>query len=70
MKNITTRQVIDIILILLLLIFVVQNIETVKIKFLLYALDLPFIILIVIVFFIGFYTAKVFNLKDNTNKND
>lgn len=63
MKNISTRQIIDIVLILLLLIFVGQNLESVKVKLLMFGFELPIIILIVATFFIGFYTAKVFTSK-------
>jgi uncharacterized integral membrane protein len=60
MKNVTTRQIIDIILIVLLLIFIGQNLESVKVKFLMFAFELPLVILIAVVFFIGYYTAKAF----------
>ena len=60
MKNISFRQIIDIVLIVLLLIFVGQNLESVKVKFLFFGFELPLVILITSVFFIGFYTAKTF----------
>jgi uncharacterized integral membrane protein len=61
MKNITTRQIIDIVLIVLLLVFIGQNLESVKVKLLVFGFELPLVILIAVVFFIGFFTAKAFN---------
>ena len=63
MKSINTRQIIDIVLILLLLIFSGQNLESVKVKILMFGFELPLVILIGSVFFIGFYTAKSFSKK-------
>lgn len=60
-NQITIRQVINIILIILLLTFTLQNFESVTVKFLFFGFQLPLVILIVIVFFIGFLIAK--NLK-------
>jgi uncharacterized integral membrane protein len=60
MKNITNRQIIDIALIVLLLIFIGQNLESVKVKLLMFGFELPIVILIAIVFFIGYFTAKTF----------
>ena len=58
MKNISTRQIIDIVLLILLLIFIGQNLESVKVKFIAFGFEMPLVILIAIVFFIGYYTAK------------
>jgi uncharacterized integral membrane protein len=63
MKKLTTKQIIDIVLILLLLIFAAQNVAPVKLKFLFFGFDLPLIILIAFTYFIGFYTAKLFKTK-------
>lgn len=63
MKNISTKQVIDIVLIILLLIFIGQNLESVRVRFLFIGFNLPLVILITLVFFIGFYTAKAFEKK-------
>jgi uncharacterized integral membrane protein len=60
MKNVSTRQIIDIVLIVLLLVLIGQNLESVKVKFLMFAFELPLVILIAIVFFIGYFTAKAF----------
>jgi len=59
--NLTPKQVLNILLIIALLIFISQNLEMVRVKFLFFRFELPIIILIGLVFFIGFFTAHVFN---------
>ncbi|HOY39784.1 MAG: LapA family protein [Bacteroidales bacterium] len=59
MKNITVKHVILAISVLLLLIFTFQNLETVRVHFLFFDFGMPLVILIVLVFFIGFFTAWV-----------
>jgi uncharacterized integral membrane protein len=63
MRKISFRQIIDIILILLTLIFVGQNLESVMVRFLFIKFNLPLMIIIAFVFFTGFFTAKVFTGK-------
>lgn len=60
MKKLTARQIIDIVLIVILLIFAGQNVASVHLKFLVFGFDLPLIILIAFVFFIGYLTALLF----------
>ena len=69
MKNITPRQIVDIVLIALLLVFIGQNLESVKVKFLFFGFELPLFILILIVFFIGYYTAKTMHLFPQCDHN-
>ena len=73
MKKLTTKQIIDIILIIVLLIFAGQNVASVHLKFLVFGFDLPLIILIAFAFFIGYLTALLFRKpgkQDNkTGKN-
>jgi len=59
----TPRQIIDILLLAILIIFVAQNVESVKVRFLFFGFDLPLIVIIAITFFIGFFTSKVFSRK-------
>lgn len=59
--NLTPKHVLNIFLIIVLLIFVAQNLEIVRVKFIFFRFELPIIILIGLVFFIGFFTAHVFN---------
>ncbi|KAF5071237.1 hypothetical protein DSECCO2_214090 [anaerobic digester metagenome] len=63
MKSITTKQIINISLIILLLIFTFQNLANVQVKLLFFGFELPLVILIIIVFFMGYFTARVFNRK-------
>jgi len=62
MKNITTRQVVNILLIIVLLIFVGQNLEQIRVKFLVFGFEMPLVILITVVFIIG-YLVAVFSRK-------
>ncbi|MBW6492238.1 MAG: DUF1049 domain-containing protein [Lentimicrobium sp.] len=61
MKKLSTRQIVIISLIGLLLLFILQNLEVVRVKFLVFGFQLPLVILIIIVFLIGFFTGKPFN---------
>ncbi len=61
--NVTIKQVIDILLITLLIVFIAQNVESVNVKFLFLDFDLPLIVIVAIAFFIGFFTSKVFSKK-------
>jgi uncharacterized integral membrane protein len=63
MKNLTTNQIINIVLIIVMLLFIGQNLEMVKVRFLFFGFELPLFILIAIVFFIGYYTAIAFRKR-------
>lgn len=65
MNNISIKRIIDISLIVLLLIFIIQNFGSVMVKFLVFGFQLPLIILIAVVFLIGFFTARVFFNKNS-----
>jgi uncharacterized integral membrane protein len=62
--NFNYRKVFNLSLLGLLLIFVLQNLENTKVKFLFFGFELPLIILIIIVFFTGYFTAVSFK-KEN-----
>lgn len=64
MKNLTTRQIVDILLIALLIVFIAQNLDTVTVKFLSFGFQLPIIVLIIAVFALGYYTANVFRKRN------
>jgi len=68
--NLTPKQVFDILLLTILIIFIGQNVESVKVKFLFFGLEVPLIIIIVISFLIGFYTSKVFSRKKKHNQTE
>lgn len=57
------KQILNILLIILLLIFVGQNLGMVQVTILFAKLELPLAIIIGIVFFVGFFTALVFRSK-------
>ncbi|ROI10250.1 hypothetical protein EGH90_03290 [Kaistella haifensis] len=64
MKNLTTRQIVDILLIALLIVFIAQNLDTVMVKFLSFGFQLPIIVLIIAVFALGYYTANVLRKRN------
>jgi uncharacterized integral membrane protein len=57
MQKLTTKQYINIALILLTLVFVGINIEPVRVSFLFFGIDMPLIILMAVLFFIGYLVA-------------
>ena len=61
----TPKQIVDLLLIALLIVFVSQSIESAKVQFLFFGFELPLIVIIAITFFIGFFTAKAFSKKKN-----
>ncbi len=63
MKNINIKKMIDILLIILLMVFIIQNLENVMVKFITMQFELPLIVLILAVFALGYYTSKVFRKK-------
>lgn len=63
MKNLSNNQIFNIVLIIILLLFIGQNLEMVKVRFLFFGFELPLFILIAIVFFIGYYTAIAFRKR-------
>lgn len=64
MKNLTTRQIVDILLIALLIVFIAQNLDTVMVKFLSFGFQMPIIVLIIAVFALGYYTANVLRKRN------
>ena len=68
--NLTPKQIVSIILLILLIAFVGQNIDNVPINFLAWTFNLPLIILILITFFIGFFTKTVFANRKRAPKVD
>jgi uncharacterized integral membrane protein len=58
MNKLNTRQIINIVLIILLLVFTEQNLDGARVDFLMFAFELPLVILIALVFFAGFIQRK------------
>ncbi|MDD2344877.1 MAG: LapA family protein [Bacteroidales bacterium] len=68
-KENTTKKVINLILIILLVIFVMLNLETTKVRLIFVTVDMPLVILISFVFLIGYFVGKTFSpIKCNDNK--
>lgn len=68
-KENTTKKIINIILIIILIIFVMLNLETTKVSLIFITVDMPLVILISFVFFIGYFVGKTFTpRKCNENK--
>jgi uncharacterized integral membrane protein len=61
--NLTPMQVLYFILLVLLIVFIVQNMESVMVKFLFFGFKMPLIIIIIVVFIAGILTSKVFKKK-------
>lgn len=57
LKNISFSQILGIIALVLLITFVMQNLSNVSVKFIRWTFDIPIFLLIIIVFFVGFYTS-------------
>ncbi len=66
--NLTPKQIIYIILLTLLLIFIVQNVDNIKVSFFYSSFELPLIIIIVVAFSIGFITSKFIPKKQIKEK--
>ena len=67
--NMTPKQVLYFILLALLIVFIVQNTESVMVKFLFFGFKMPLVIIIVVVFIAGVLTSKVFTKKVKQVKN-
>lgn len=61
--RITFRQVFDILLLVVLLIFIIQNLVSTEVKFLFFKFTMPLIVIIIVVFLIGFFTHRTFSKK-------
>jgi|GEM_PF-3220068 uncharacterized integral membrane protein len=59
MKNLTTGQYINIALILLVLVFIGQNTQTVEVKFLFFKPEIPLIVIILASLLFGYVTALI-----------
>ena len=61
MKKLSAKQYGYMLLILVILIITAQNIEQVDLNFFAYEFQLPLIVLLGFVFFLGFFTAIIFS---------
>lgn len=61
--NLTLKQIINLLFIALLIVFIAQNAESVKVRYIFWEFNLPLIVIIAISFFVGVFTSKVFSKK-------
>lgn len=59
LKNLTVSQIIGIIGIILLITFIVQNMENVYVRLIIWNVQIPLFLLIIIAFIIGFYASII-----------
>lgn len=64
MQKLTTAQIINLVLILLVIIFIGQNLDTIGVKFLFFQFNLPLIVIILLCLLIG-YLSAIFLRKNN-----
>lgn len=64
MNSRNLKKGINISMLILLLVFVLQNLDVTKVKFLFFGFELPLIVLIFIVFFMGYFTAVSFRKEE------
>lgn len=63
MKNISFLQIFYALLLLIALIVIVQNWVTVKVKFLMFAVEMPMVILLILVFAAGYFSSQLLRRK-------
>jgi uncharacterized integral membrane protein len=68
--NLTPKQLLYIVLLVLLLVFVGQNVDYVRVKFLFFGFELPLIVIIGGSFLIGFFAAVTFRRKSKADPNE
>jgi uncharacterized integral membrane protein len=59
------RKVVNIALIILVLLFTLQNLESIRVTLLFFSFEMPLFVLIIVVFSIGFFTTKIFGRNKN-----
>jgi uncharacterized integral membrane protein len=67
--NMTPKQMLYIVLLILLIVFILQNMESVMVNFLFFGFKMPLVVIIVIVFIAGVLNSKVFTKKVEQAKN-
>lgn len=66
MQKLTTGQIINIVLILFVIIFIGQNLESIPVKFLFISFNLPLIVIILMCLVIGYLSAILFRKTKKT----
>ncbi len=59
LRNLTIQQILNAVLIGLVILFIAQNLHSVKVRFLMFGFELPMVVLVLGLFFLGFFTAKI-----------
>ena len=70
MQKLSTGQIINIILILLVIIFIGQNLQTIEVNFLFFKPELPLIVIILVCLVLGYISAIFLGKKKNPNDNE
>jgi uncharacterized integral membrane protein len=70
MQKLSTGQIINIILILLVIIFIGQNLQTIEVKFLFFNPELPLIVIILLCLVLGYVSAIFLGKKKKPNDNE
>ncbi len=55
-KNISFRQIFNVLILIIVLIFALQNLESIRVSLLFFTFEMPLFILIIAVFAIGYFT--------------
>ncbi|MDD5571299.1 MAG: LapA family protein [Bacteroidales bacterium] len=64
------KKALYVILLALLILFIVQNMESVNVKFLFYGFEMPLVIIIFVSFVLGALITKVFSKKNKNLKSE
>lgn len=68
MQKLTIGQVINIALILLVIVFIGQNLDSIAVRFLFFEFKVPIIVIILLCLVLGYVSAIFFGRKGPTNK--
>lgn len=66
----TAGQITSIVLLILLLVFIAQNVSNAQVRFLFFRFELPIIVLMGATFLIGYLTARLFPPKTRNEKQE
>lgn len=64
-KKASFKKIINILFILIILIFAVQNLESIRVTLLFFSFEMPLFVLIIVLFSIGFFTTKILGRNKN-----
>lgn len=64
-KKVNLKQIINILLILIIILFALQNLESIRVTLLFFSFEMPLFVLIIVLFSIGYFTTKIFSRNKN-----